>query len=350
MSSPLGGRDVSGDPLDEVGRVLALNSLDLLLDLLHRDLSSEVASNSEVSLWVSDCSYQGRATHALSGVGSGHHVLGVKHLLSELGNSDGSVGSGSSGSQGSETDHEEVESRERNHVDTQLSEIRVELTGESKTGGDTRHDERDEVVQVTVSGGVELQGSETDIVKSLVIDTESSVRVLDKLVDGESGVVWLDDSVGDLHVSLDNSPIGSAYLGGGDDGEGAHHPVGVLFPDLRDQERTHTGTGTTTERVGDLETLETVGSLGLSSDDIENRVHKLGTFSVMTLGPVVTSTALAEDANYQLRPPMLGVHVAHKLSGRKRPPRGPPRIESMVPGSKSTSTARGTYLLAATSL
>jgi hypothetical protein len=51
--SPLSGRDVSGDPLDEVGRVLGLNSLDLLLDFLHGDLSSEVASNSEVSLFVS---------------------------------------------------------------------------------------------------------------------------------------------------------------------------------------------------------------------------------------------------------------------------------------------------------
>ena len=58
------------------------------------------------------------------------------------------------------------------------------------------------MVQVTVGGGVELQGSETDVVKSLVIDTEGLVRVLDKLVDGESGVVWLDDSVRDLRVSL----------------------------------------------------------------------------------------------------------------------------------------------------
>ena len=52
--------------------------------------------------------------------------------------------------------------------------------------------------------------------------------------------------------------------------------------------------------MGDLETLETVGSLGLSSDNIENRVDKLGTFSVMTLCPIVTSTALAEDTDSQL--------------------------------------------------
>jgi hypothetical protein len=36
-----------------------------------------------------------------------------------------------------------------------------------------------------------------------------------------------------------------------------------------------------------------------------------------------------------------------KLSGRKRPPRGPDCTESIVPGSRSIKTARGTYLLAA---
>lgn len=99
-----------------------------------------------------------------------------------------------------------------------------------------------------------------------------------------------------LHVK---QTFHSADLGGGDDGEGTHHSVGVFFPDLRDQKCTHTSTGTTTKRVGDLETLETIGSLGLSSDDIEDRVDKLGSFSVMSLGPVVTSTALTKDADCQ---------------------------------------------------
>jgi hypothetical protein len=60
-------------------------------------------------------------TYTLSRIRGGHHVLGVKHLLSELGNGDGSVRSGTSSSQGCETDHEEMESRERNHVDGQFS-------------------------------------------------------------------------------------------------------------------------------------------------------------------------------------------------------------------------------------
>jgi hypothetical protein len=141
-------------------------------------------------------------TYTLSGVRGGHHVLGVKHLLSELGNGNGTVRGGTSSSQGSETDHEEMKPGEGNHVDGQLSEIRVELTGESKTGSDTRHDEGDEVVQITVSGFVELQGSETDIVKGLVIDTEGLVRIFDKLVYGEGSIVWLNDGIGDLGVSL----------------------------------------------------------------------------------------------------------------------------------------------------
>lgn len=100
--------------------------------------------------------------------------------------------------------------------------------------------------------------------------------------------------------------------------------------------------------MGDLETLETVGSLGLSSDNIEDGIDKLGTFSVMTLSPIVTSTALTKDATRQLT--IFLTKLAYKLSGRKRFPRGPPRMESIVPGSKSISTARGTYLLAEASL
>jgi hypothetical protein len=67
------------------------------------------------------------------------------------------------------------------------------------------------------------------------------------------------------------------HLGGGDDGESAHHAVRELLTDLGDEEGTHTGTGTTTERVGDLETLEAVTALGLAADDVEDRVDELGT-------------------------------------------------------------------------
>ena len=47
------------------------------------------------------------------------------------------------------------------------------------------------MVEIAVGGGGELQCPEADIVESLVIDTEGLIGVLNKLVNGESGVVWL---------------------------------------------------------------------------------------------------------------------------------------------------------------
>jgi hypothetical protein len=47
--------------------------------------------------------------------------------------------------------------------------------------------------------------------------------------------------------------------------------------------------------VGDLETLEAIAAFGFFSNDVENGVNELSTLSVMTLGPVVTSTSLTED-------------------------------------------------------
>lgn len=51
------------------------------------------------------------------------------------------------------------------------------------------------MVQVSVSGGCELEGSEADIVKSFVIDDHALIGVLDQLVDGEGSVVGFNDCV-----------------------------------------------------------------------------------------------------------------------------------------------------------
>ena len=59
-----------------------------------------------------------------------HHVLGVKHLLGELGHSAGSVLLGPPGHQGREPGHEEVETGERDHVDRQLPQVSIELARE----------------------------------------------------------------------------------------------------------------------------------------------------------------------------------------------------------------------------
>merc|ERR1711879_518459 len=100
-------------------------------------------------------------------------------------------------------------------------------------------------------------------------------------MDGKGSVVWLDDGIRDLWRW--------------EDGESLHDSVWIFLSDLGDEEGTHTRTGTTTEGVGNLETLETIATFGFFSDNIEDGVDEFSTFGIVTLGPVVTGTSLTED-------------------------------------------------------
>jgi len=185
-----------------------------------------------------------------------HHILGIKHLLSKLRDSQSAVLLRTTRSQRSEASHEEVQTREGDHIDCKLSEIGVKLTREAQASSDTTHSSSNQVVQVTIGWGGELEGTETDIVQSLVVQDHDLISVLDQLVDGESSIVWLYDGVRDF--------------GGGEDREGLHDTVGVLLTDLGDQEGSHTGTSTTTKGMAELEALEAVATFCLLADDIKD--------------------------------------------------------------------------------
>jgi len=131
-------------------------------------------------------------------IAGSHHVLGIKHLLSKLRHCQGPVLLASSGGKRSKARHEEVETGEGDHVDSQLPEISVELAREAKASGDTRHSQGNKMVQISISGCGELEGTEADVIQGLVVNTEGLICVLNQLVDRECGIVGLNNSVGNL--------------------------------------------------------------------------------------------------------------------------------------------------------
>lgn len=105
-------------------------------------------------------------------------------------------------------------------------------------------------------------------------NAEGRIRVLNQLVHGKSGVVWLDNCVRDF--------------GRWHNRECSHHAIWELLANFADKKSTHTRTGTTTKRVSDLETLKAITAFGFALDNIKNLVDKLCTLGVVTLGPVVS--------------------------------------------------------------
>merc|ERR1719506_1584976 len=173
--------DVVGNPLNEVRAVLVLDVQHLFVDFFSGHTATEHSSGGKVA--------------TMTRVRGAHHVLGIEGLLSEFRNSQGTVLLRTSRSQGGETNHEEVETREGDQVDSQFSQVRVQLTREAKAASDTRHGGRDQVVQVTISRGGEFESTEADIIEGFVVNNHDFIGVFDKLVDRQGSVVRLYNSV-----------------------------------------------------------------------------------------------------------------------------------------------------------
>ena len=90
---------------------------------------------------------------------------------------------------------------------------------------------RDEVVEVHVGGGPELERLEADVVERLVVEAEGHVAVLHQLVHREDGVVRLHHHLG--------------HLRGRHDAVGAHDAVWELLADLADEQGSQAGAGAT---------------------------------------------------------------------------------------------------------
>ena len=225
--------------------------------------------------------------HVLSvaGVALDHLVVGLEARHRDLLDGVGLVGCLGCGDNWGICDEREMDTWVRHQVGLELVEIDVEGAVEAEGGGDGGNNLSDEAVQVLVVGPLESEVASADVVDSLVVDHEGTVRVLKGGVGGEDGVVRLDDRGGGLWCWV-NAELELALLS-------------VVDGQTLHEEGSETRSGSATEGVEDEETLETRAVVGNAADGVKDLVNQLLSDGVVTTGVVVGRILLS--GNHVLR-------------------------------------------------
>ncbi len=108
---------------------------------------------------------------------------------------------------------------------------------------DAKGKQRVNTLGLLTCGSDQFQCSEADVVKRLIVEDHTLVRILHKLMDRERRVVGLHNSVG--------------YFGGRKHWKREHHSVWILLPDLGDQQCSHPGSSTSSQWVAYLKPCKT---------------------------------------------------------------------------------------------
>jgi len=166
-------------------------------------------------------------------------------------------------------------------VSLEFSDIDVQGTIESERSSQRGDNLSNKSVQVGVSGSFNIELSSADIVDSFVIEHDSNIGMFKEGVSGQDGVVGFNDGSGDLGRRID----GETELG----------LLTVIDGKSFEEERTETGTSTTTDGVEDHETLETSTVISELSDSVKGKIDDFLTNGVMTSGEVVSGIFLTGD-------------------------------------------------------
>ena len=238
---------------------LGLDGGDSGVDILWDDITSvhEAACHVLSVSWIALGHHSGWLEGGVSDLGDGELLV-----ISFLGRDDWGIGR-----------KHEMNSWVWHQVGLEFGDIDVKGTIESEGGSEGGDNLSDESVQVSIGWSLNVEVSSGDIIDSLVIEDNGDIGVLKKRVGGQDGVVWLNNGGGDLWGWID----GEAELGF----------LTVIDGKSLEEERSETGTGTTTDGLEDKETLKTSALIGELSDSVETEIDDLLTNGVMASGEVV---------------------------------------------------------------
>jgi len=293
-------------PVNELDGSLGLDGGDSGVDILGDDITSVHEAAGHV--------------FTVAGIALGHHGCGLEGRVGDLGNGELLVVGLLGGDDGSVRGKHEMDSGVGDEVSLELGDIDVEGTIESERGSEGGDNLGNESVQVGVGGSLDIEVSSADIVDGLVIEHDGDIGVLKEGVSGEDGVVRLDDGGGDL--------------GRGVDGESELGFLTVIDGESLEEERSETGSGTSTDGVEDEETLETSALIGELADSVEAEIDDLTSDGVMSSGEVVSGIFLSGDK-------LLGVEKLSVGSGSDLIDNGGLKIEEDGSGDVLTGTSLG---------
>jgi hypothetical protein len=175
----------------------------------------------------------------------------------------------------------EVNSWVWDKVGLELSNIDVKGTIETKGSSKRRNNLTNKSVKIGVSWSLNIKGSSAHIVEGLVIQTESTVSVLEKGMGRKYVVVWLDNGSGDLR-SRSNS-------------EGKLGLSTIVNGKSLKKKRTKSRSTSTTGGMEDKETLKTGTVISQLSNSVKDKVDNFLTNGVVTTSIVVGSILLTRD-------------------------------------------------------
>jgi len=174
----------------------------------------------------------------------------------------------------------------RNESSREVIDINVQGSIETK-GSSQRGDYLgNEPVEVLVGRTLNIKGSATCVVKSLVIKIEGEVRVLKKTVSGEYSIVRLNNGGGDLRRRSN----GETHLG----------LTAEINSKALEKKRSETRSSSSSSGVEDEESLKSVTVVTHLADLINNSVDNILSNGVVTTGVVIGSILLSTDDGFRV--------------------------------------------------
>ncbi|KAH3661659.1 hypothetical protein OGAPHI_006509 [Ogataea philodendri] len=231
-----------------------VNQLHSLLRLDHRNGVLNVSVDNVTSV-KQTCS------HVLtkSWVALDHLVAWLETSSSDFGNGVGLVGHSGLGHHWGVRDQWEVDSWVWHQVGLELVQVNVQRTVESQGCRHGRNNLGNQVVEVVEAWSGNVEVLTAHFVNGLVIDHEGTVSVLQSGVGGQNSVVRLNNRSRHLRSRV-NCKLELGLLT-------------VIVGELFQKQRSQSGTGTTSKRVCEQETLQTVTLVGHLSQSVANVVQ-----------------------------------------------------------------------------